>query len=138
MCGGHAPIDLTVGIVRAVLQAETESFKERLRRVDARRLTSVISWYYEVIDKQGPLGQLRFCTSYWLGRIERCDQELCSALVQLAALPSVREFLGREASKLRNWLASFPDDYCFGIDRYRREILHPDILEYINCARPAS
>jgi len=92
---GRAPLDLTVEVVRAILQAETERFQERLRRIDVRRLVGVLSWYsyYNLAD--APLWRSRGyppCAQaqHWLELVERCDEELCSALIQLAALPSAR------------------------------------------------
>jgi len=136
-CGVEAPRDLTQEIVRATLHAETERFQARLRQIDAERLNSVICWYYKCA--QAPLRRLRSYPSsvraqHWLELIERCDEELCSALVQLAALPSARDYLLQDVS-LRDYVDSHPHDRYAGVDSTMREILHPDILEYIGCAR---
>jgi len=140
-CGGHAPPDLTEEIARAMSRAETERFQERLREIDADRLHDVIFWYYHCAE--APLRRLisfprSLRAQHWLKVIERCDEEFCSALVQLAALPSARDYYHITTHDEREYVDAHPDDRYAGIDSTMREILHRDILEYIGYARPTN
>jgi len=145
-CGGRAPADLVEEVVRAmleVLEAARARVKARLRLVDARQMIGVLIWYYH--DEPAPFQRLIYdpCSAqHWLEIIERCDEELCSALVMLAArrdaLPLAAWPDNRPDDRLRRWVSTHPD-YIARIESAVGEILHPDIIEYaeavVGCAR---
>jgi len=144
-CGGRVPVDLAEEVVRAmleVLEAARERVKARLRRIDVRQMISILVWYYHV--EPAPLQRLIYdpCSAqHWLEIIERCDEELCSTLVMLAArrdaLPLAAWPDNRPDLRLRRWVSTHPD-YISRIESAVAEILHPDILEYaeaiVGCA----